>query len=191
MGFDSILRYAMKRIHFKARQILGKNGFTENDFDDLRQDLVADLVKRLPKFNGRRAGMKTFVCRLIDNRIASLIEHREADCRDYRRDECSLDDWVHDEGGQWARRGTRVTEDEAAAAAGLARRSRLEDDEMAVDAELVISELPADLRALCRQLQTKTVLEISRETGVPRSRLYIQLKVLEQRFRKAGMHSYL
>lgn len=191
MSLDGILKYAMKRTHFKARQVIGKNGFTEDDFDDLRQDLLADLLKRLPKFNADRAGVKTFICRLIDNRIASLIKRRQSACRDYRRNECSLDDWVHDESGTWVRRGTTITEDQALGHAGRAVHSRQEQVELAIDTSYLLDGLPEDLRDLCLRLQVRTVLEISRETGIPRDRIYERIKALRRTFRSADMHHYL
>ncbi|MBE3100118.1 MAG: sigma-70 family RNA polymerase sigma factor [Planctomycetes bacterium] len=191
MSLDEILPYAMKRTHFKARQVLGKNGFTESDFHDLRQDLLADILARLPKFDGDRAGMKTFVCRLIDNHIASVIRHRQAACRDHRRNESSLNDWVHDEDGTWTRRGATITEDEAWAAVGWAGRPREEQLELVLDTAAMLDGLPDDLRDLCIRLKTQTVVEISRETGVPRTRLYARLKALDHKFRAAGIHHYL
>ena len=191
MSLDEILQYAMKRTHFKARQVLDKNGFTESDFRDLRQDLLADILARLPKYDGDRAGMKTFISQVVDHRIASIIKYRRASCRDHRRNESSLDDWVHDEDGTWTRRGATITEDEARAAFGLAGRSRQDEVELAVDTTAMLDGLPDDLRDLCIRLKTQTVVEISRETGVPRARLYARLKALEQKFRAADMHHYL
>jgi len=191
MDFDGTLKYAMKRTHFKARQMIGRNGFTESDFQDLRQELLADILARLPKFDAKRAGAKTFVSRLIDNRIANIIEHRRVACRDPRRVECSLDDWVHDEDGKWTRRVETVTEDEALASAGRLGRSRQEQVELALDTTTVVEGLPDDLRDLCVRLKTQTVLEISRETGVPRARLYERIAAVRARFREAGMDRYL
>ena len=191
MNIEEILQYAMKRTHYKARQVLNKNGITESDFRDIRQDLLADILARLPKFDGERAGMKTFVCWLIDNRIAGIIRHHRAVCRDYRRNESSLDDWVYDEDGRWTRRGATVTEDEAQAAIGRAGRSREEQLELVLDTAAMLDGLPNDLRDLCIRLKTQTVVEISRETGVPRARLYARMRVLEQKFRATDMQKYL
>jgi len=191
MLHDGILKYAMKRTHYKARQVVKTSGFTKDDFDDIRQDLLRDVLQRLPKFNGDRAGMKTFISRLIDNRIASLIKHRHAACRDSRRNDCSLDDWVHDEDGRWVRRDTTISEDRARAHTGQAPRSRQETLQLAMDTAHVMDSLPDDLRDLCARLRSQTVLEISRETGMSRSSLYERVKQIRARFIEAGLDHYV
>jgi len=191
MNLDTIIQYTIKRSHFKARQLIGRNGFTESDFRDLRQELLADVLARLPKFDGTRAGVKTFVSRLIDNRIATILKHRRAACRDPGRVESSLDDWVRDEDKKWARRSETITEDEARAAAGRLGRPREEQTDLAIDTQVVIDSLPDDLRDLCIRLKTQTVVDISRETGVPRARLYERIAALRARFREADMDRYL
>jgi RNA polymerase sigma-70 factor (ECF subfamily) len=182
MLHDGILKYAIKRIHFKARQMLGRNGFTEDDFDDLRQELMLDVLRRLPKFNGNRAGIKVFICHVIDHRIASLIKHQEAGCRDHRRAERSLDDWVHDKGGTWTPFGKTVTEDETLGRLGRDGRSRQEQVELALDTATVLSRLDEGDRELCLELQVKRPLEISREKGVRRAGIYERIKAIRNKF---------
>ncbi len=191
MHVDTIIKYAVKRAHFKARQLIGRSGFTEADFQDLRQELLADVLARLPKFDGRRASAKTFVSRLIDNRIATILEHRHASCRDPRREESSLDDWVRDEDGKWARRGETMDEEAVLARAGRLGRAREERDDLAIDTQVVIDGLPDDLKDLCVRLKTQTVARISRDTGVSRPLLYERLKAIRARFREAGVDRYL
>jgi len=191
MLHDGILKYAMKRTHYKARQVIRTKGFTKDDFDDIRQELMRDVLKRLPKFNGGRAGMKTFISRLIDNRIAGLIKHRHAACRDSRRNECSLDDWVHDEDGRWVRRDTTISEDRARAHTCQAPRGRQETLELAMDTAHVMASLPNDLRDLCERLRSQTPTEIHRETGMSRSSLYERIKQIRARFIEADLNQYV
>ncbi len=191
MSLDGILKYAMKRAHYKARQVIGKDGFTEDDFQSLRQELLADVLQRLPKFNGDRSSAKTFICRLIDNRIASLVKHRHAACRDPRRNECSLDDWVHDEDSRWVRRDTTISEDRARAHTGQAPRNRQERLELTIDMTRVVDSLPDDLRDLCERLRSQTMAEISRETGLSRGSIYGRIKLIRARFAEAGLDYYV
>jgi len=55
MGFENhyegIDEYAVQLIKYKARQLVGRVGFTESDRDDLEQELMLDLLRRLPKYN--------------------------------------------------------------------------------------------------------------------------------------------
>lgn len=191
MSHDEIIQYTIARAHYKTKQLIGRHGFTQSDFDDIRQELLTDVVERLPKFNGDLAGAKTFVCRLINNRIANLIEHRKAGCRNRQREECSMDDWVRDEDGAWARRDSATDARRLRAHRGVSPREDQEQADLAMDVESAIASLPDDLRDLCERLKTQTVLEISRNTGVSCAALYRRIKKLRELFEAAGLGASL
>ena len=96
MGFDKryegIDEYAVRIIKYKARQLVGRVGFTESDREDLEQEMMLDLLQRLPKYNPDRAQRNTFIARVVEHKIATIIEARKAGLRDYRLCRCSLDD---------------------------------------------------------------------------------------------------
>ena len=191
MLHDGILQYTIKRIRFKASQMVGKHGFTEDDFDDLRQEMMLDALERLPKFNSGRADIKIFISTVINNRIATLIKRQEADCRDHRRVERSLDERVPGEGDNWTTFGDGITEDDARSRLGRAGRSDRERVELALDMALVLSQLDGGDRQLCLELQLKTPLEMSRETGVRRGGIYERIAKIRKKFIQAGLHRYV
>jgi DNA-directed RNA polymerase specialized sigma24 family protein len=96
MGFDKryegIDEYAVRIIKYKARQLVGRVGFTESDREDLEQEMLMDLLQRLPKYNPDRAQRNTFIARVVEHKIATIIEARKAGLRDYRLCRCSLND---------------------------------------------------------------------------------------------------
>ncbi len=59
MGFDKhdhgIDPYAIRLIKYKARTLVGKAGFTASDREDLEQELILDLLHRLPRYDRNRA----------------------------------------------------------------------------------------------------------------------------------------
>ena len=191
MSLDEIVRYALKRSSFKAKQMVGRHGFSRDDFEDIRQELVVDVLERLPKFSRSRAGVKTFICRLIDNRIAYLIKHQEAGCRNHRRLERRLDDWAHGKDNRWTILGQTLTEDDALGRLGRKRISNRERIGLALDTVALLDQLSKLDRKLCLQLQAKTVSEIARQTGVVRTRIYERLRAIRQIFLQAGMAEYL
>ena len=191
MLHDVILQYTIKRIRFKASQIVGKHGFTEDDFDDLRQEMMLDVLERLPKFNSGRADIKIFISTVINNRIATLIKRQEADCRDHRRVERSLDERVPGEDDDWTTFGDGLTEDEARSRLGLAGQSAQEQADLAMDVALVLGQLDDGDRQICLELQLKTPLEMSRETGVRRGGIYERIAKIRKKFIRAGLHRYL
>ena len=46
-SYDGIDAYAADLIRHKARQLVGKAGLTENDRQDLEQELMIDLLSRM------------------------------------------------------------------------------------------------------------------------------------------------
>jgi len=49
--YDGLDEYAVKLIKHKARQLVGRAGFVDADRHDLEQDMVIDLLRRLPRFD--------------------------------------------------------------------------------------------------------------------------------------------
>lgn len=168
---NELIEYVMKRAEFKAKQVVGRNPAL-GEAEDVQQNLIVDVLRRLPKYNGDRAGVKTFICRVIDHKIATLLESHEAACRGNGCTKESLDDWVRDETGTWVRRDTTVDVACSRAHAGVASGSDQGQRELEMDVASVMASLPPRQRKLCAMLRTKTPSEISRETGMSRSVIY-------------------
>ncbi|MBU0743174.1 sigma-70 family RNA polymerase sigma factor [bacterium] len=184
--------YAREVIRHKARQLIGKYGFTRDDYDDLQQEMMLDLLRRLGKYDPSKAGLSTFVARIVDRKISTLIRHQRQEKRDYRRPVCSLDAQVEDQDGQ--ARGLDEILSQDAFDEEVARHDRPEAErvDLRLDLTLVLDELPDDLRQLARLLQTRTVAEIARELGVPRSTLYEKgIARLRKIFEDNGLREYL
>jgi len=195
MGFDKrykgIDEYAVRIIKFKARQLVGRVGFTESDREDLEQEMILDLLQRLPKYNPDRAQRNTFIARVVEHKIATIIEARKAGLRDYRLCNCSLNERLEDEeGGSVERMETIDQEDYLRLTAGLSR-STAELRDLSIDVRQTIEKLPPELRELCRRLGIDTVTELSRDTGVPRGTIYESLKKLRAILEVAGLKDYL
>src|SRR2546426_9138681 len=95
-GCRDLNTYAIRRIRFKARQLVGCYGFTQDDREDLEQELGLDLLRRLPRFDPRRAGLNTFVARVVDHAVATIIARQKSSSRGSRAAKISLDDTVPD-----------------------------------------------------------------------------------------------
>ena len=63
--------------------------------------------------------------------------------------------------------------------------------ELRQDLERFIATLPPDLSRLCHLLKTKTIAEVSVETGVPRSTIQDAVKKLRKFMETAGLKIYL
>jgi RNA polymerase sigma-70 factor, ECF subfamily len=184
MQQERLDRFEAWLIHHKAKQLVGKRGFTESDLADIKQDLTLDLLVRLKTFDPSRAKRHTFVAMVVEHRVAAIIEHRVAARRDGRREECSLNDSVSDHEGKIVERHETLDAD-------CRGRGHSKSRDMAVDVQAAIASLPPRLQVLCSHLQTKTIAEVARELGVPRMTLYGDIKRLKAAFEEAGLGDYL
>ena len=195
MGFDNryegIDDYAVQIIKHKARQLVGRVGFTESDRDDLEQDMMLDLLRRLPKYNPARAQRNTFIARVVEHRVATIIEARKAGIRDYRLCNCSLNDHLEDEEGSSVERVETTDQEDYLLRTSKLSRPAAELHDLSLDVHKVMEQLPPKLRELCRCLMTDTVTRISRETGIPRGTIYEFIRKLRVIFEDAGLRDYL
>jgi RNA polymerase sigma-70 factor (ECF subfamily) len=198
MGFDKrykgIDEYAVRIIKFKARQLVGRVGFTESDREDLEQEMMLDLLQRLSKYDPERAQRNTFIARVVDHKIATIIEARKAGLRDYRLCRCSLDDrfeYGEYEDSFCIERMEIIDQEDYLMRTGKISRPSCELRDLSIDVRQAIEKLPPELRELCRRLDTDTVTEISRDTGIPRGTIYESIKKMRAIFEDAGLRDYL
>jgi len=195
MGYENryqgIDDYAVQLIKYKARQLVGRVGFTESDREDLEQEMVLDLLRRLPKFDPKRAGRNTFIARIVEHKVATIIEAQKAGMRDYRLCSCSLNDRLEDEEGRSIERMETIDQEDYLRRTGKLSRPMSELRNLSIDLRSAVQALPPELRELCKRLQTKSVTEISRDTGIPRGTIYESIKKLRAIFEDAGLKDYL
>ena len=189
---EGIDPYAVEIIRFKARQLVGQAGFTASDRDDLEQELILDLLRRLPKYDPSRAKRNTFIARVVEHKIATLIEAQTAHKRDYRRCPCSLNErFEEEEEGRSVERAETLDQEDYLLRIGVEPGAAEELRGLALDVATVVETLPPELRDLCRRLEQETVSEISRDTGVSRATLYESITRLREIFEDAGLKDYL
>lgn len=192
MGVEDLGEYAEGLIKHKAKRLVGQAGFVRSDQEDIEQELRLDLWRRLPKFDPRKATLSTFVDRVVKHKIASIVEARQASCRDCRRCRRSLNDPLEDEAGDSpAERGDMLAEDAGRLRASDANRPAAERVDLEHDVRALLAGLPPELRGLCRRLMKGTPTEVERETGTARGTLYESFETLRRRFEKARLKEYL
>ena len=189
--YDGIEDYAVRIIKHKARQLIGSRGFVESDRDDLEQEMMLDLLHRLPKYDSNKAQRNTFVARIVEHKVSIIIEERSAGKRDWRLCTASMNDKL-DFGESGSVERLEVYDmDEYLRQTGQLSRPSSERMELSIDLRSTISSLPPELSDLCERLQTMNVSEISRDTGIPRGTLYDRIKELRSLFEDRGLREYL
>lgn len=195
MGYENryqgIDDYAVRIIKYKARQLVGRVGFTESDRQDLEQEMVFDLLRRLPKFKPERAQRNTFIARVVEHKVATIIEAQKAGMRDYRLCPCSLNDRFENEEGGSVERIDTINQDDYLQRTGKLSRPISDLWGLSIDVRSAVEKLPPELRELCKRLQTESVTEISRDTGIPRGTIYESINKLRTLFEDAGLKDYL
>ena len=140
--YDGIDPYAAGLIKYKARRLIGQAGFTASDREDIEQELILDLLRRLPKYDPKRAQRNTFIARVVEHRVATLIEAQKAGIRDYRRCRCSLNDRFEDEDGRSVERVDTFDQEDYLLRTGAQSMTAAELSALAIDVTAVLEGLP-------------------------------------------------
>jgi len=155
--------FAMEQAGIRASRMVGRYGYTRDDWEDLRQDLLLDCLERLPQFDSERGDMRGFIFGVVRNEAAKLaVRGRRASA--HREPE---------------------TEAGKLEAAAVSRPDTALD--VRLDVQAVIERLPLHLQTLARQLTEMSVREICRETGKSRSRIYQWIADIRRAFIDAGI----
>ena len=193
MGIDNryqdIDDYAVRIIKHKARQLIGRYGLTIFDREDLEQELMIDLLQRMRHFNPAKAKKSTFMARIVERHIATLLEARHARCRDWRMCRMSLNTPHENDRGDTREMMDRVDSEGTLRPCQPDTRES-EINNLRMDVARVLDTLPEDLRDLCERLRESNMAEIARETGVARTTLYDKLTRIRAAFRKAGLDDF-
>jgi RNA polymerase sigma-70 factor (ECF subfamily) len=188
--YDGLDPAVVATIRVHARRLAQNGAIPAAGVDDLEQELVLDLLRRLPRFDPHRAALPTFADRVIRHRAITLLEAARAGRREGERATVSLEDLL------------RPRPDDAAEAAldRLAPGGAFwggvpapVDDAVGLrrDLERLVLGLPAPLRRCCVWLADGSIAEAARRSGVPRTSLYGLLARLRKRCRDAGLEIYL
>jgi len=155
--------FAMEQAGIRASRMVGRYGYTRDDWEDLRQDLLLDCLERLPQFDSGRGNMRGFIFGVVRNEAAKLaVRGRRASAH-------------------------REFEPEAGKIEAAAVSRPDAELDVRLDVQAVLERLPRHLQILARQLTEMSVPEICRETGKSRSRIYQWIAEIRRAFIDAGI----
>ena len=190
-SYDGIDKDAVKLIRHKVRKLVGdyRYGYTEDDRPDLEQDLMIDLLQRMQYFDPSKAKKTTFIARIVDHCIATILEARSAQCRDWRLCQTSLNEFLDDGDGNYTERIEFLDSDSVYGNPAKEPRERF-FNEIRMDFECTINPLPDELRDLYERLNNNSMSKISRDLGIHRTTLYGRRSKLQNELRKVGLEKY-
>jgi RNA polymerase sigma-70 factor (ECF subfamily) len=169
----------------KARQLVGKAGFTTSDVEDIAQDIRLDVLQRLPRFDAARSNRHTFIAMVVRRCAASILERQRAEKRNCGRRPRSLNAPVRDSDGHEVE--LHQTLDAHTGRPEASEKSR----DLIADVRRVVASLPDDLRPWCEVFGEVGIREAARALRVPRSRLQRIKSELRTAFEAAGLADYL
>ena len=185
--------FALDMVSIKAAELVGKADFTADDFEDIKQDMLLDLLERLAKYDPGKSNFKLFVTCVIDRKGKNLIRYRESEKRDYRREDCSLnEDVMVADSDEPVQRLATIDQDDHDIRTGKYGRPAAERIQLRLDIEAVVAGMPPELRKAAELLQTQTVTQVARALGVPRTTFYDKhLRLLREAFSAKGLNFYV
>ena len=187
-----ITEYMENMIQVRTRQLIGRYGYTRADREDLVQTLKADLIERLHRYDPMKASLDTFAARVIDNCVSTLIRYKCQQCRDYEREDGSLDDPLDDREPNGITRVASLSHELRDYYAGQLRSPAIDQLDLLVDVSVTIRELPPFLKKVAFMLSQKSVAEVARELNIPRSTLYDRgIKPLRRILEDRSLREYL
>ena len=184
--------FALDMINIKATRLVGKAGFTLDDIEDIKQEMILSLLERLPKFDPDKSNYKLFVTCVIDRKGRDLVRHRESEMRDHRREVCSLNDEIDVGETELVQRSSTICQDDHDICTGKYRRPAEERAHLRLDLETVLANLSPELRRAAALLQTMSATQAARQMGVPRRTFRDKhLAQLREAFTAEGLNHYL
>ena len=188
--YDGLDEYTVNLIRRKARQLVGRAGWTAQDVPDLEQEIWCSLLKCLKGVDRGKEDMSAFIATVVKHTIVNMLKARNVAKRDWRKESVSLDDFLEDTKGNIFERWHILDQ------AGIQNdmtdyRSEEELSNLRIDMSLAMKSLPESLRRLAQTLEKHTVLELSRRSGIPRSTIYDAIQKIRKHLEEAGFVDYM
>jgi RNA polymerase sigma-70 factor (ECF subfamily) len=173
--------YAQSKIRRKAKQLIGRCGFTRQDSDDLEQELTLRLLQSLPSFNPAHGHWNVYVTTVIERAADKICRAKRAEKRNHCRVR-SLDALLDTAGDDFAESSCP----DPSGPSALQVTDDIERLDLANDITHLLPRMPQDLRDLCERLMRQSISQAARDMGVPRTSLYRTLSRLRRWLRSVG-----
>lgn len=182
---SSQLSLVLREAETTAACLIRRLGLPSHHRDDVRQDLLADLIGRLAAFDPDRGTLGAFASTVYRHRARRIALMIERDRRLFGRAPVSLD---ADRGPDGAGRfGDALAEEHGYAAALGQPTDRFAEADCRLDLERALGSLPEPLLSVCALLHRAPPATIARSGPIPRSSLYRRIRELRLALAAAGI----
>ncbi len=169
--------FTTRLIRSKARQLVGRYGFTRSDREDIEQELLLDLFVRLRRFNPARARRCTFIRLVVDRCVASLIRRRRTVSRGYGRASVSLDELLGDraDAGRFLEPATDDTHQR----------------DLRIDLAEALESLPVRYREVSEELRDGNLWTAAQQQRRTRETIRRMREIIRHRLLERGLGDYV
>ncbi len=171
LGDELTAGFAGRYIGFKARQLVGRYGYSRADRPDLEQELKLRLFVRARRFDARRGPWNSFVVAVVDRQVATLA-------------------LVHKARLRWEAQQRRLAQlaDGPPASTNHSRSSDRRDLDLVdlrLDPEVIVPRLPDDLRVVWESMKQCDLRRTARTLRVSHVTIYKRMRQLRRAFQSA------
>lgn len=188
--YDGIHSTIVKSVQAQARSLFRSNAVPTMDIEDIEQELMLHVHRRLPNFDHTRASLPTFVDRVVRNHAATLIEVAKAEKRGSETETVWLNEpVVIDTQHELSERSELIGDEHCQWRTPVLLR----DEQIMLRHDLirVLQSLPPPVRDVFHWLAHSSISEAARSLGVSRASLYDRLLPARTRCAVAGLEIYL
>lgn len=182
---QSDLRILLLEADVAARRLVRRLRLLRTDLDDVRQDLLVDLVARLPAFDCTRGSLGAFAGVVMANRATRLAQKVKRQRQFHGATPISLDETIPDSDG--ATRGDLISESDGLPAYFGQPIDAFAEVERRIDVERGLGALDPNDAKLAAALSHVTVDELTGRGPASRSGLYRRVKNIRLALLAAGL----
>ena len=89
-NYKGIDQYVVNQVRYHARSLIRHPSIHGMEIEDIEQELMLDVISRTQAYDPEKASWRTFVDRILNHKIADLIEEAKAQKRPYFSSFCHL-----------------------------------------------------------------------------------------------------
>jgi hypothetical protein len=182
---DILTDYAKSVIAVKAFQLCQRVDFRSVDRCDLEQELWLAVCQKAHLYQADKASFDTFVDRVVNAAVARMLRDRKRKKRLGHLHSRSLEE--RNQSTESATLADGISLKDVSRWTGVVVGDASAEAELDEAVASALTTMPEELRALARQLMTKSALAITRDTSMTRHALRLAIREIRAYLEAAGL----
>ncbi|MFQ5734292.1 MAG: sigma factor [Planctomycetaceae bacterium] len=183
--------FASRAIALKAKQLIGRAGFTKADREDLQQEMKLRIWQRLAQFDPTKAHWNAFVVTVVERHAATILQRARRQKRLGGDTPVSLSELVEDCDNEIVELADTIGPQHRENTTGRWVDGFENQVDLKITVDELLATLPKDLRRLCTLLKSYNVQDSAARMGVHRTTAFRMLCEIRSIFLAAGFEDFL